>query len=437
MKKTTYAVIFLCMCMLLFGCRKAGGESGTAENPKTEERIEAGKETEKETSVEEKAKIREEKADTEPEEESKEGEESEESESKWVKIESPACIPETLLEFMGNLAGKENEEIIENVTPLINVSILNEEDMEEYKDDPEVAKCIEMIDECGSIGQGIFLRVDEDNDGIEDLFAWISDGGSMGSNTRVFLKGQKDGSFIRTDIWEDITQELSFINFEGKNYLLETTFDYYKKFVDGFLISCFQDGVCCERVYIQLTNDGYETDINLSDRSYKELADKIAGMKDAGFEKDYGYDWLFDIGSGEVKDDAPEGLEDTYRGAYYRSDINNDGKEEWYTKSVFYPSSLYASMYLQDRLYLNGNSEGEELVTYYGLEYEGKPLAFWVEHVEETDKQIVCLLCYDGLSRYILYGILIEGEKAEEIMEIDFRGNEKVEYTIEILREAS
>ena len=217
---------------------------------------------------------------------------------------------------------------------------------------------------------------------------------------------------------------------------METTYDYNKKNTDGFLISCFQEGICCEMAFIRLTNDGYEADINLSDRSYRELADKIAGMKDTGFEKDYDYDWLFDIGNGEVKDDAPKGLEDTGRGAYYRSDINNDGKEEWYTKSIFYPSSLYASMHLQDSLYLNGDSEGEELLAYYGLECEGVPLAFWVEHVEETDKQIVCLLCYDGLSRYIVYGVLIEEEKATEVMEIDFRGNEKVEYTIEILREA-
>lgn len=419
MKKTTYAVIFLCMCMLLFGCQKAGRESGTAENPETEEKTEIWKEK------------------AEQEEESKEGEESEEIESEWIKTESPAYIPETLLEFLGDLAGKESEEIIENITPLTSDSRLEEEELEEYKDDPAVAECIEWIDECGSIGRGMFLRADGDNDGIEDLFAWISDGGSMGTNYRVFLKGQKDGGFVRTDIWEDITQELIFIEFEGKNYLLETTYDYYKKCTDGFLISCFQEGVRSERIYIRLTDDGYEADINLTDRRYKELADKIAGMKDAGFQKDYDYDWLFDIGNGEVKDDAPEGLEDTRRGAYYRSDINNDGKEEWYTKSIFYPSTLYTNMYLEDSLYLNGNSKREELITYYGLECEGVPLAFWVEHVEKTDKQIVCLLCYDGLSRYILYGFLIEEEKAAEIVEIDFRGNEKVEYEIEILREAS
>ncbi len=433
MKKKTYAVIFLCMCIFLAGCREAGGESGTAENPGTEERIEI----EKETSVEEKVESRKEKVVTKPEEESKEREESEERETEWVKTESPACIPETLLEFLGDLTVKESEEIVENITPLINVSILNEEEMKEYKDDPAVAECIEWIDECGSIGEGIFLRVDEDNDGIEDLFVWISDGGSMGANYRVFLKGQKDGSFVRTDLWEDITQNLIFIEFEGKNYLLETTYDYYKKCIDGFLISCFEEGTRCERVYIQLTNDGYETDINLSDHNYEKLADKIAGMKDADFKKDYVYDWLFDIGNGEEKDDAPEGLEDTRRGAYYCSDINNDGKEEWYTKSIFYPSTLYTNMYLVDSLYLNGNSEREELITYYGLECEGVPLAFWVEHVEETDKQIVCLLCYDGLSRYIVYGFRIEGEKAEEVMKIDFRGNETVEYTIEIFQEAS
>ncbi len=342
-------------------------------------------------------------------------------------------MPETLLKFLGNLNGKESEEIIENITPLINDIRLEEEELEEYKDDPAVAECMKIIEE--SIGEGIFLRVDGDNDGIEDLFVWISEGGSLGSNSRVFLKGQKDGSFVKTDVWENITQELIFIEFEGKNYLLETTYDYNKKYTNGFLISAFEDGVCRERASILLTNDGYETDIELSDPGYEELAHKIAGMADDGFEKGYVYDWLLDIGNGEVKEDAPEGLKDPHRGTYYRSDINNDGEEEWYTKSIFYPSSLYANMYLEDSLYLNGNSKREELLAYYGLEYEGVPLAFWVEHVEETDKQIVCLLCYEGLSRYIIYGILIEEEAASEVLEIDFRGNEKVEYTIKILQD--
>lgn len=435
MKKTTYAVLFLCICVLLSGCQKEGRENVAAENPGTEERIE----DRKETSAEEKAKTRKEEADTEPEEESKEKEEPEESEGEWGEAEAPVYMPETLLEFLGDLTGKESEEIIEKITPLVNDSRLEEDELEEYKDDPAVAEYIEKLEESNDLllGGGMFLRVDGDNDGIEDLFAWFSDGGSMGANYRVFLKGQKDGSFVRTDSWEDITQELIFIEYEGKNYLLETTYDYYKKCTDGFLVSCFEEGIRCERIYIRLTSDGYEADINLSDRGYKELADKIAEMKDDGFEKDYTYDWLFDIGDGEEKDDAAEGLENTHGRAYYRSDINNDGKEERYTKSIFYPSSLYASMRLVSSLYLNGNSEGEALLTYYGMECEGVPLAFWVEHVEKTDKQIVCLLCYDGLNRYIIYGFQIEGKKAAEVMEIDFRGNETVEYTIEILREAS
>lgn len=430
MKKTTYAVIFLCICMLLSGCMGKGREGGTAEIQRSGESMEAGKET----SGDEKTKSREEKA--EPEEVSNKGKEEKESEMEWVEVKAPVYMPETLFEFLENLAGKENEEIIENITPLINDIRLEEEELEFYKDDPAVAECMDRIEESGGIsGGGMLLRTDGDNDGIEDLFAWISDGGSMGNNSRVFLKGQEDGSFVRTDAWEDITQELIFIEFEGKNYLLETTYNYYKKYTDGFLVSCFQDGVCCERAYILLTSDGYETDIQLSDSDYEELARKIAGMADEGFEKEYSYDWLLDIGDGEGKDDAPEGLEDTYRGAYYHSDINNDGEEEWYTKYIFYPSSLSAYMYLEDSLYLQGNSEGEELLAYYDLEYEGVPLAFWVEHVEETDKQIVCLLCYEGLSRYVVYGILIEGETTSEVMEIDFRGNEKVEYIVEILQE--
>ena len=45
MKKTTYAVIILCICMLLSGCMEEERKDGIVENPETGESKEAGKET--------------------------------------------------------------------------------------------------------------------------------------------------------------------------------------------------------------------------------------------------------------------------------------------------------------------------------------------------------------------------------------------------------
>ena len=51
---------------------------------------------------------------------------------------------------------------------------------------------------------------------------------------------------------------------------------------------------------------------------------------------------------------------------------------------------------------------------------------YWVEHVEEEDRQIVCLLCYKGLSKNMVYGYLIEEENVSKVMEIDYEGEEKI-----------
>lgn len=56
----------------------------------------------------------------------------------------------------------------------------------------------------------------------------------------------------------------------------------------------------------------------------------------------------------------------------------------------------------------------------YSLEYEGIPLFFWVDSV--VDKQILFLLCYEGLDREMLYGCLIESGQAAKVMEIDYNG---------------
>lgn len=435
MKKVIYAAALLCVCILFSACGKtAGKETEAEEKRKTENiiRVEDDKGEIEGTETEETPKT---DTDRNGQRVLETGETSKEAEThqEWVKTETSAYIPEELLTFLGDLKKKEDDEITEIVKPMQRSRLLEKQELEAVLVYPAVAECAERIEETS----GLFIKADGDNDGIEDLFAWIDDGGSLGSNSRVFLKGQKDGGFVKTAAWEDITQELSFIAFEGKNYLLETTYDYNKKCVDGFQVSCFRDGICCERANVYLSNSRYETDIKLTDDDYKELADKIAEMGKTELEKDYTYDWLLDTGNGEVRTEPPDFLENSGRYDYYCSDLNNDGKEEYYAKWIFYPSSLNGKMQLEDMLYFDKAADHVTLLTYYDVAYEGVPLAFWVEHVEETDRQILCLLCYDGLSRNIVYGILIEGETVRKVLEVDFRGNEEVVCVVETLQESS
>lgn len=417
MKKIVFSAMLLCLSMFVFACGKKAETETDSAMAVTDSREEEQKEDiqKQEIQGEEEEKLQSKKN------------QGEEDENEPVR-ETGSYIPETLLKFLEDQTGRENEEMIENISPLTIDRVLGEEELVTYMDNPDVQICAERIDESG----GKFLLVDGDNDGIDDLFAWINDGGSMGNNSRVFLQGQKDGSFLKTFETGDITQELIFIEHEGKNYLLETTYDYNRKCVDGFQVSCYENGICREEAKVYVENSYYEGNIVEADEDYRTLAEKVIQMGKNGFMKEYSYDWVMDAGNCEKQDDLPEEIQTASgREKGYHSDINNDGNDEWYIKFIFYPSTVYTCMYMQDSLYFSGNTEGKELLSCYNLEYEGMPLTFWVEHVEETDKQIVCLLCYDGLSRNVVYGFLIEGEKVTKVMEIDFRGNEKIVYEIE------
>lgn len=338
-------------------------------------------------------------------------------------------ISEDFLELLKELTQKENDYVIEVLQPMECGGKVEKEELKLYASYPDVQECMKRMED--GFG-GIFLLVDADNDGIKDLFAWIWDGGSAGDTGRVLLQGQSDGSYKKTDESGGVTQELSFVEYDGKNYLLETSFDYYKKCTNGFIVSCYENGVCCETAEITVNNDSYTAQIIYADSNYQKLAGKIAEMGNDGFldEGNSYYTWLVIEGSAEKLEKAPESLRDKLGEQAYHSDFNNDNDEEWYVKKIFYPSSMASVVHLQQEIFLTAEWEkGESLLEHYGLEYEGVPLMFWVEHCDKTDKQVVCLLCYDGISRNIVYGFLIEGENAAKVMEIEYAGNQELKCT--------
>lgn len=307
---------------------------------------------------------------------------------------------------------------------------LTEEELEAYADDPVVDEHIRDVDALG----GLVLRVDGDNDGIEDLFVCVLDGGSSGGNSHHFLKGQADGSFQCTGVTQNITQELAFVSYDDTVYLLETHYDYNRKAADGFIINLYRDGEVIEEILMIEDMAAYEPEIIYQAEGYEELADKYAEEGRNGFwVDDYRQHPSYETGSAESKEDTDEAchiLGLTRHDSYYRSDFNNDGEREWYWKNIFYPSNYYTVMQLEERIYQEGGGEesGVGLLETYSLEYEGVPLYFWVDKV--GDKQIVFLLSYQGLDKEYLYAYLIEGDQTQQIMEIEYTGIPEISYKV-------
>lgn len=325
---------------------------------------------------------------------------------------SPASMPETVTyisqEFLDLLEQLLSEGTAHEILPSMVVDqVLTEQEIEAYAADSKIASYKRIADAVG----GTFLKVDGDNDGIEDLFAWIDDGGSVGNNSRVFMKGQEDGSFEITSDMYGITQEIAFVRYDGTVYLLETHFDYDRKIVDGFIVSLYQEGEVCETLLLNYVVETYEATIIYQEEGYESVAQKYAEEGVHGFWE--GNVLSYKMGTAETE--AEKTLE-------YYTDIDNDGVAERYRKLLFYPSSLSGIMSLNDILYEEGTEgkEGVSLLSAYSLEYEGIPLFFWVDSV--GDKQVLFLLCYEGLNREMLYGYLIKDGQTAKVMEIDYTG---------------
>jgi len=275
----------------------------------------------------------------------------------------------------------------------------------------------DMLDYLETWG-GLLLQVDADNDGIEDLFAWIRDGGSSGNTSFQLAKGMGNGTYEVTEEQGSMSSEIAFIKYEGKNYLLETEFDYNRKAANGFFVTAYEKGLASDQVYLEAVSVTWEPRIISCKSGYEDLANHYAELGKDGFHDENLYDYRVDAGSAER-------VEKNDKTVYY-ADIDNDGAEEWYEKHIFYPSSINSCVSLENELYFADTpDEPEYLVSYYDLQYEGIPLMFWVEQAtDETGqaKQVVCLFTYEGLSANWVYGYLIEGDNVTDVFEIEYEG---------------
>lgn len=354
-------------------------------------------------------------------------------ESKLIEADEPELIPEDLLVYLEEAIFAENR--AEMLKKLVSDRELTRDEIESYLDNPDVAEFVKTwCDMSLSWGYAV-VKVDGDNDGIEDLVGIASDGGSAGGAYRFFFKGQEDGTYEEASVYPDIMREFAFIEWDGKNYLLQTDFDYALKEVNGLVVACYEDGEEVETIELTQEIKDYEANVVFVGRGYQNLVDQWAEKGKGGFLSEDTYGWEMPIGSSEQElKEVPKGLRSAavfYEGKGYAADIDNDGIDEWYVKNIFYPSSMGTQAFLE--CYITHEAPPQKIVdleSCWELEYEGVPLLFWVEYVEGIHGQIVCLMCYDGLSTNRLYGYLIQGEKITTVFEVEYKGNIGIERRI-------
>ncbi|CUH92764.1 hypothetical protein [Herbinix luporum] len=243
------------------------------------------------------------------------------------------------------------------------------------------------------------LKVDVDNDGIEDLIGQYFYGGTGGFSSMMLYKGSVEGQYILSNSFECFLQNFSVIKYQDKNYLLMEEFDYYTKYYNGYSLYLYEEGKLADGKLFSFVIDDYDMDIVYEDKSFEAIDTVKKTLCNSNLSDIlYSNDGVI-IGTGETL------YEDSDYA--YSADINNDGNEDYYNKNMWYPSNMGTVMSciydFKDSIIL------EDLCRNLTDEIgNGRLYTFWLDEVNGNN--LLYLYFGDNLD-YSLYGFLISQYK--------------------------
>ncbi len=315
-------------------------------------------------------------------------------------------IPEDLAAYVAEYLLKDREELQNAMLALVSDRELAMEEVKELAEENEDIKKEMLAIAANHSGTGIWLNVDADNDGIGDVFLCQYLGGTLGPVTYYLFTGTEDGHYKLTDRKESLKEEFGFIQWEGKNYLAKTTWEFTKKCVDGISIECYENGRYQGGIWLSITakegkNARSIKTFYIADEKFQGLA---AGLED--FSRTY------EIGSRVPYGTAEEEKENS---DYQRScDIDNDGAADEYNVSLWQTTNYYTVDYL------TFESEEELRTRIYdminGDETAGIPLNLWVDKTEYGN--VIYVLYEDGLYDFHICGYMLS-EGCEKLVQVD------------------
>jgi hypothetical protein len=327
--------------------------------------------------------------------------------------ENIVYIPQEFLDFVVDAMLNGTE--VKNLKPMLNDRELSEEEILSIAEN-NIDLRQTVIDKTWR-NPYLMVMADGDNDGIPDIIARESYGGSDGSVAFVFYQGQEDGTFQQTDVFSAMREEFGIFSYKGKNYLPRTLFDYDKKIYNGLSITYYMEGKRVEEAVLMRVPKNYKTILTeCAQEKYQSYAEQIA-IKSLLYKI-----WLEEENS--ITGNSEQKLADY---GMYQCDLNNDGVMDTYQKELWEPSNINICEYL----YFDGDGEAIAPVKKMLDSLEGTPIMMWIDLVQ--DKNIINVISQTGLEDFTITGFLVQDFEYERLYEIRV----DVTYAIDIWKEVS
>lgn len=302
--------------------------------------------------------------------------------------ENIVYIPQEFLDFVVDAMLNGTE--VKNLKPMLNDRELSEEEILSIAEN-NIDLRQTVIDKTWR-NPYLMVMADGDNDGIPDIIARESYGGSDGSVAFVFYQGQEDGTFQQTDVFSAMREEFGIFSYKGKNYLLRTLFDYDKKIYNGLSITYYMEGKHVEEAVLMRVPKNYKTILTeCVQEKYQSYAEQIA-IKSLLYKI-----WLEEENS--ITGNSEQKLADY---GMYQCDLNNDGVMDTYQKELWEPSNINICEYL----YFDGDGEAIAPVKKMLDSLEGTPIMMWIDLVQ--DKNIINVISQTGLEDFTITGFLVQ-----------------------------
>lgn len=325
--------------------------------------------------------------------------------------ENIVYIPQEFLDFVVDAMLNGTE--VKNLKPMLNDRELSEEEILSIAEN-NIDLRQTVIDKTWR-NPYLMVMADGDNDGIPDIIARESYGGSDGSVAFVFYQGQEDGTFQQTDVFSAMREEFGIFSYKGKNYLLRTLFDYDKKIYNGLSITYYMEGKHVEEAVLMRVPKNYKTILTeCVQEKYQSYAEQIA-IKSLLYKI-----WLEEENS--ITGNSEQKLADY---GMYQCDLNNDGVMDTYQKELWEPSNINICEYL----YFDGDGEAIAPVKKMLDFLEGTPIMMWIDLVQ--DKNIINVISQTGLEDFTITGFLVQDFEYERLYEIRV----DVTYAIDVWKE--
>lgn len=256
----------------------------------------------------------------------------------------------------------------------------------------ESADIARVMEDMGSARMKM-IRIDLDNDGVEDIFAELDFGGSGPFGEYILYQGDEAGAYKRTGLGteEYVRKPFYVICWEGKNYVCHHKTESGKIW-NGLILEGYRDGELVETVSLDRV-PGSQTDSVIFCRDgYRDMARKELGKAPEIYDQRKKY-----IASeGDAEQRVEEGTN------IFVSDIDNDGMMEKYIKHIIDHPTDFFGLEMDNK---TGRTEAEPAIPDCRDE-AGVQIMMWVDACD--GKNIMNVIYRTGLYDYMVEGFLLD-----------------------------